>query len=179
MSKRALATTAIFLSVSAAVAASSWIYYSSASASEKIISAKRDIAQIGRREANIKKLEDLTLSIAPEEKKISGIFAQSDNLVLFIEKLETAASDAGVSLEIESAEFATSGKPAPLDEVLPRFKIKTEGGFGQCFRFLRLLETMPFQIEINDASFSLRQGAEGGKFWQLHISITLLSFLDQ
>lgn len=179
MNKRTAAIFVMFFSTAAAVTVSSWIYYSSVSATEKTISAKRDIVQIGRRETNIKKLEDLMLSIAPGEKKISGIFAEPDNLVLFIEKLESAADDAGVSLEIESAELSSSGKPPPLDEALPRFKIKTEGGFGQCFRYLRLLETMPFQIEINDVSMSLQSGVEGGKFWQLRASITLLSFLGK
>lgn len=179
MSKRASAISMMFLSVAAAVVASFWIYYSSASATEKIIASKQDIAQIGRREANIKKLEDLISSIALEEKKITGIFAGPDSLVLFIEKLETAAHSAGVLLEIKSAELASSGKPAPLDETLPRFKIVTEGRFGQNFLYLQLLESMPFQIEINDAYFSLQSGDQLGEFWQFSASITLLSFLDK
>ena len=173
MKRRIIFIVLIFLLIAAATAAGFRIFYLTSEAAGEIIAVKRDIAEIERKEANIKMLEDLILSIAAEENKITNILIDSETLVLFIEKLETAARDSGVFLEIESATLSAAG-----DGSLPQFRLKTKGSFGENFRYLNLIESMPFQIEINDAVFAALTDEKGGKFWELKISLTLLSFLN-
>lgn len=174
MNRRVIFTILIFLLIILSVVAGFWVFYSVASATNDIIAVKRDAAEIERREANIKMLEELISSIVLEEATIASVFADSESLVLFIENLEAASRDSGVLLEIESAEFAGSG-----GESLPHFQLKTSGSFGDNLRFLRLLETMPFQIELNDAALAVHESEPGARFWQLKTSITLFSFLNK
>ena len=174
--KRLLVIVLLFLSCIFAVAAGFWVFNNSKNAADKIVESKKEIAEAERKEANIKLLEDLLASIAPEEQKISGIFTDSGNLVAFIEKLEVAAQDAGVSLKIESAELTSGDKKNK--ENLPHFNIISRGSFGQNFRYLELLESMPFQIEIKDAALTMRSEEKVGKYWEFRASITLLSFLN-
>ena len=174
MNRRIIFIILTFLLIAAAIALGFWVFYSVANATNEIIAVKKDAAEIERREANIKMLEELISSIMLEETKVADAFTDSESLVLFIENLEAAARDSGVFLEIESAEFAGSG-----EESLPHFQLKTSGGFGDNFRFLRLLEAMPFQLELNDASFAIHESEPNIRFWQLKISITLFSFLNE
>lgn len=174
MSRRIIFIILIFLLTAIAIAVGFWAFYSANGATNEIIIVKKDAAEIERREANIKMLEELILSIVSEEAKVADAFTDSDNLVLFIENLEAAARGSGVLLEIESAEFADSG-----GESLPHFRLKTSGSFGGNFRFLRLLEAMPFQLELNDASFSVYSSEPNTRSWQLRTSITLFSFLNK
>lgn len=174
MSRRSVLIILIFLLVIAIASLIAWLIYFVDGARSEIIVIKKGIAEIEKKEANIKKLEDLMASLVPEEQKISTAFADSKNLVLFIEKLESAARDAGIKLEISSAELFAADAGA-----YPKFQLSAEGSFGQNFRFLQLLETLPYQLEITDAIFALRSTEGADSYWQVHISITLLSFINK
>jgi len=166
--------TAIFMLTVGTAAAGARIYYKSDAAVSEIISTKKDIAEIDRKEANIKKLEDLLASVSDEQEKVSDVFTSAGNLVLFIENLEEAARSSGVLLNIESAEIAKDGS-----QTLPQFRLITEGGFGANFRYLELLERIPFQLEIGDLALALRPSEQNQTMWQTRVTLTLLSFVNE
>ena len=174
MNRRSLLIILIFLLVIASALLIAWLIYFVDGARSEIIAIKKGIAEIEKKEANIKKLEDLMASLLPEEQKISTAFVDSKNLVLFIEELESAARDAGIKLEISSAELSAGDA-----EAYPIFQLSVEGSFGQNFRFLQLLETLSYQLEITDATFALRSMEGAGSYWQTRASISLLSFINK
>src|SRR3989344_2111164 len=99
-------------------------------------------------------------------KILDNAFINESNLVRFIEDLEKTAQDAFVTVKISSASAASN-----QDMSGPTFQFTASGGFGQLYKYLELIENLPYQIAIERAEFV--KGAGG---WELKLQVKVLSY---
>lgn len=114
-----------------------------------------------QKERGLRATDKLLQELAEEEEAISSRFVPADDIVSFIELLETSGKDAGVSLEVASVGIAPEKDAA--HEWLT-ISLKARGAWEKLFHFLVLLETMPFVIELEQAGlkYELEDQAQKG-----------------
>ena len=124
-------------------------------------------AEFNRRE-EIKSLDRLVKDV--EEKKIAleSHFAQSSNVVPFLDMLEKLALSTSVKSEIVSVDVAKD-KSGLLVEM------KVAGIFEAVYKYLLLLENSPYQLEF--VSADLHKVSEGSADWAGNFKMKLLSFI--
>jgi hypothetical protein len=126
------------------------------------------------RREEIRSLERSIKEIAPEREAIEAHFAQSSNIVPFLDTIEKLARDAGVKSEVRSVDIAEGTSELMVS-------LGTTGSFASMYRFIRLLENSPYELEIT--SFEIDQaGASAGTLsggareWSGSFTVKLLSF---
>lgn len=114
--------------------------------------------------------------IAPEIEKLETHFAQSSDVVPFLNSLENTGRAVGVKAEVTSVEI-------PKDSNVLVVSMNTTGNFEETYKFLTLLENSPYQIDFTkveigrngDLDALLSKGVE--PVWSGSFKMTLLSFI--
>ncbi len=126
------------------------------------------------RRDEIRSLERSIKAIQAEREQVETHFAQSSNVVPFLDTVEKLARDAGVSSEVRSVDIAEDKSELIVS-------LETKGTFTSTYRFIRLLENSPYELEIT--SFDIGKGpastdATGSTapVWGGFFTIKLLSF---
>ncbi len=91
--------------------------------------------------------------------KLSSRIIPREGTVSFLEMIEKNARDIGLVASVESVNVGEA-PTLPADFEILKLKISTEGSWGDTYRFLSLLETLPYKITIN--TVEVRQRGEGG-----------------
>lgn len=166
--KRSIILLALALAANGAAAAG-WFYLYSVIANQKraVNEARSDLALIEKKASDSRSLKTFMDGIKKETEKIDAVFLNEEMLVNFIEDVEDISRKTGVFLEINSIK---TGKKGDLGA---NFIFKLSGGFGEIFRFLGLLENMPYQIIIKKAH--LRSEGKSSD-WAADVSVILTSF---
>jgi len=97
---------------------------------------------------------------------LDNAFVNESNLVRFIEDLEKTAQDAFVTVKISSASAASGQEMSG-----PTFQFTASGGFGQLYKYLELIENLPYQIAVERAEFVKSAGG-----WELKLQVKVLSY---
>ena len=149
-------TTILILSVSIIAAVAGWFYMFSKISLERkeIVELRKNILRNDKKNINEKSLIRLLEGVKKEKEAIEAVFLKEDDLVRLIKGLESTGESSGVSLKISaiSAEKKKSSKPV--------ISFSAQGTFEQLFKYLYLLENLPYLITINKISF---QKEEDGK----------------
>jgi len=149
-------TTILILSVSIIAAVAGWFYMFSKISLERkeIVELRKNILRNDKKNINEKSLVRLLEGVKKEKEAIEAVFLKEDDLVRLIKGLESTGESSGVSLKISAiaAEKKKSSKPV--------ISFSAQGTFEQLFRYLYLLENLPYLITINKISF---QKEEDGK----------------
>jgi len=125
-------------------------------------------------EEKLKSTRRLMVDTETERVKIDALFVSEDDIVGFIEKIESLGRHAGVSLELKSVDDSKTE-----DNVLS-LRFTTNGNWESTFYFLALVESLPERIEVDGVNLRNTSRTEGGKTtpsWFGDFSISLLSFL--
>ncbi len=80
--------------------------------------------------------------IAPEITQLETHFAQSSDVVPFLDSIESVARNAGVKAEVVSV-------AVPNEESVLLVGMNATGGFEQMYKFVTLLENSPYQLEFD------------------------------
>lgn len=118
-------------------------------------------------------LERSLKAIVLEKEELDKHFVKKDNIVDFLNYLEKLGGLVELETKISSVE-AVEGLRAEVLEV----GIKTLGTFEANYKFLKLLESSNYEIDINH--FDLRKQNvkdDGSGLWSSNIFIELLSFV--
>lgn len=115
-------------------------------------------------------------AMAGEIMQVNTHFAQSSDVVPFLDYIEKTASIVGLNAEIVSVDV-------PEKEKVLVVVVNTEGVFEEVYKFLTLLENAPYQLEF----VSVHMTRESGKViplpkvahpsWNGYFKINLLSFI--
>jgi len=124
-------------------------------------------AEFSRRE-EIKSLDRLVKEVEDKRIAVESHFAQSSNVVPFLDLLERLALSVSAKPEIVSVGVAKD-KSGLLVEV------KTVGTFEAVYKYLLLLENSPYQLEF--LSVDLHKVSEGSSDWGGNFRMKLLSFI--
>lgn len=101
-------------------------------------------------------------------EKFNSIFLDKDEIISFIENLETLGKKIGLSLEFDSVDTNTEKGQKP------HFRFHTEGNFDKLFQFLLLIENYPYQIVFQELRFT-----KTTELWRADFDIILTSYLDK
>jgi flagellar basal body-associated protein FliL len=149
------------------VSCGAWMFLYGKIKENKIISEKSGKewhAEAVRRD-EIRSLERSILEIQDERTQVEMHFAQSSNVVPFLDTIEKLATNAGANSEVVSVDV--SPEKSELEVALT-----AQGSFSSIYNFIRLLENSPYEIEID--SFNVEKEMAGE--WQGTFTIRLLSF---
>lgn len=138
---------------------------------DKVLSLRRELAVIEKKQKNIQSLERLLDETEEQKRDVENIFVDDKTVVRFIEELERLAEITGAVLEIKDASL-----PRTDEDLGPTFSMEIEGSFKNIFRYLELLENVPFQVEFNEIRFVKPGGAGGAGAWSLAIVLRVLSY---
>lgn len=165
------------------LASAGWFYVFSKISSERkeILELRKNILQGDKKSADEKSLARFLGGIKDEKSLIESVFLKGDDLIRLIKVLESIGEDSGVSLKISA--ISTEKKEASK----PVISLSAEGTFEQLFKYLYLLENIPYLITINNVSFQKEEvgneSAQGNNKkigavpgWQALFSIKLESY---
>lgn len=79
--------------------------------------------------------------IEPQITQMKTHFAQSSDVVPFLDSIERLATMAGVGAEVASVDVPAKDKVLVVT-------VNTSGGFGETYKFLTLLENSPYQLDF-------------------------------
>ena len=122
-------------------------------------------------------LNSSALSIAEDKQNLETHFSNSTNVVPFLDYLENLAKKAGIKAELSLVDI-------PQKEEGLIVEMETAGDFNTLYKFFKLLENSPYQLEF--ISFTLNNVAvdeetlEKKEFkfrWEASLKIKLLSFI--
>jgi hypothetical protein len=86
-------------------------------------------------------------SISLELNEINSSIVSKEGEVQFIETLESLAKRTGLGIEINSLVFDANSTSNSVD--ILKVKAQTNGSWIDSYKFIKLLESMPFKIKIN------------------------------
>ena len=122
----------------------------------------------------IKTLNRFLYNTEQDRKSLDSHFAQSSNVVPFLDMLEKLASQVGSKAEVLLVNM-------PDDNSGLDVEVKISGGFESMYKFITLLENSPYEIEIT--SFNMTKtffdtaNKQSYSGWLANFKIKLLSFL--
>ena len=129
------------------------------------------------RRNEIKSLERSIKAIDQEKILLESHFAQSSNIVPFLDTIEQLASRVKAKSEVVSVDILKD-----VNQFL--VVIKTSGSFESIYKFVKLLENSPYELEIAslDIQKSSAQTVSDKKVaipqWEAVFKIKLLSFIQ-
>ena len=102
----------------------------------------------------------------------------------FIEELESLAIRSGVILKIRSLNVGKEDKQVNKPSYL-KFDLRFDGSFPRVFKFLKILENLPYRIRLNmvkvarleNEDGSVSKGTKGKVDWFGEVSLDLISYV--
>lgn len=121
------------------------------------------------RRYEIKSLDILLKDAEKEREELDAHFAQSSNIVPFLDSTQELAKKAGAASEIVSVDaLKEDGELAVV--------MRAAGSFESVYKFLELLENSPYELEFATVDLKKTNEANSAK-WEAFFKIKLLSFI--
>jgi hypothetical protein len=131
--------------------------------------------EMARRE-DIKNFNSTFKSIMPDKTLLETHFAQSSNVVPFLNTIGQMARSVGTKSEVSAIEIAE-------DNTGLLVTMKDTGSFSQVYKFITLLENSPYELEFTSVEMStvppdstLKKSVQGN-VWQAVLNMKLVSFI--
>ncbi len=127
------------------------------SKNEKVSSFSQEIDLYSEREALRRTTEKTADELSEKIKKLDSYFIHKDEVVPFIENIENAGGESGVSVSIVSVGVDAlsqvgggSSDNIPLDKSEKLIlRLDAKGSWGNVVNFISYLENLPYKISIN------------------------------
>lgn len=146
---------------------------------KKIINALKNNEILWHTEATRRgEVESLRRSLKSTEAErvlFDLYFIESSNVVPFLNMIDTLAPKAGTNTEISLVDLLPDNQGLLVE-------MRTQGHFGQVYKFLKLLETSPYELEfisadMYKASITDAKGEIVPAGWQGIFKVKVLTFL--
>jgi hypothetical protein len=103
--------------------------------------------------------------------RLMSRLVQKDGTVAFIDMVESHAKNSGVSVLVENVDVRKSATDVEGYQSL-HLNVKTQGSWEGTYRFLSVLESLPYKITIESAD--IRNEVRETATWDSLISIVVL-----
>ncbi|HZS43188.1 MAG TPA: hypothetical protein VFA52_03155 [Candidatus Paceibacterota bacterium] len=110
-----------------------------------------DVASLQAEDQNLDSLRSTFSNASGDESKINSYFVQSDGAVDFINTIERLAAFAHLDGKTESVSTMEMN-PSSANYELLHLTFHSSGSWQNTFYFLAMLETLPFNIRINQVN---------------------------
>jgi hypothetical protein len=117
------------------------------------------------RREGIKLLNNSIRKIENEKDLLDTHFAQSSNIVPFLDTVESLGTKVGAKTEVTSVDI-------PKESNSLNIEMKISGSFEKIYKFILLLENSPYKLEITSIDVSKQD------VWEANLKIKLLSFMQ-
>ena len=117
------------------------------------------------RREGIKLLNNSIKKIETEKDLFETHFAQSSNIVPFLDMMESLGEKVGAKTEVTLVDIPKEGNILVVE-------MKVLGSFEKIYKFLLLLENSPYKLEIVSVDISKQN------IWEASLKIKLLSFVQ-
>lgn len=170
MRNKKFITTIILIILLNGVALAGWLYlFSNLRKENNFIREEREKIMISDKKLeNSSSLKILMNEVIDEKQKIDSAFLNKDNIVDFIENLESIAGKTGASIKIGKINI-TSQERKGLS-----VQFNLTGDFNQLFHYLIFLENLPYLINIEKIDFQKLAPNE----WRADFEILVSSFIE-
>ena len=121
------------------------------------------------RRDDIRSLRSLIQNIEDERVEVESHFVPISNPVPFLDTLENLATKVGAKNSILAVELSKDGKTLSVN-------MNAVGSFASVYKFLKLLENSPYDLEITALTMS-KSGEAVGSDWSLVIKAKVLTFV--
>ena len=151
------------------------------------ITTKSDIAntlkeqiqnELDRRD-RITALNSEIKAITPDKVALESHFADSNDVVPFLDNLQALAKQAGAPADVSSLDVSKEG-----DKLL--VQMKASGNFNAVHKLVALLENSQYEIDFESVQLQTKPLIDGAgkvstgtQVWDLYVSLILLSFNAQ
>ncbi len=125
-----------------------------------------------RRYADIQEAAELLGTVEDKTEGLNAyLLARSDqDIVAFIETLESVGADTGVTLDIESPSIQErTDAQEQIEAAFLVADLTVEGAWGSVMRAVALIETLPYSISITEFTITQRNEA-----WAASVEIEVL-----
>ena len=128
------------------------------------------------RREEMRSLEHSVKIIKQERDQLETHFAQSSDIVPFLDTIESLAPKTGVKAEISSVDIVDN-------KTALKVVINSTGSFEGLYKFLMLLENSSYELEFMSVDLHQKDGQDLKKGikvpnWEVAISVKLLSFVN-
>lgn len=144
-------------------------FYAVVGVSEKASAAQGELGQYLDKGGSMNTLKRAIKNTTEEREKLETYFVDSDSLVDFIEKVESLGGISGTSL-------VPSGLREQGGDIL-LLNIRVEGGFRDTIYLMELIQYLPFEIAIRNASLGKGTGSTGS--WGSSFTLELTGFVNE
>jgi len=125
--------------------------------------------EVARRN-DIRMLDRTLQRLLPKRALLDTHFAQSADIVPFLDTIEKLAPQAGAHAEVTSVDAAP-------DKASLIVGLKASGTFPAIYKFLELLENSPYELDF--LSMDIRKSTqESGDTWEAVFKLQLLTFIQ-
>lgn len=163
---------AIFL---AALAAYGGMFYLIQKTGEENATLRAETDQLVARESQVGELKRTLSSIQAKEPMLGSYFIDSNDIVPFLETIEEYGRQTRVSVKFTNVDLK-QGPPTLF------VSITSSGTFPDVYRFLSLLEAVPYQTKITQSTMQIGQtqvvdpkAPTPPTIWDLSISLAVTS----
>lgn len=134
---------------------------------EAVSIAENQLALAAEKANSLKSVKALMDDTAERRAKVGTFFIKDDKVVDFLDSLDTLGTQNGVKLAINSVAVAPLSKTSSSYLEQLNIKVQVEGSWSNVYRFLTLLETMPYKVSWGRVGFDQVSGSAGKQsIWQ-------------
>lgn len=152
------------------------LFYQVVSLEESNSKLEKETKRLEDEESKLSILKKNLESTEKSRSVLSAYFIDSKDIVPFLEKLEDYAKDVGVVVTFTAVDLAKN--PNRLN-----ISFTSEGQFKNTYRFMKMVETAPFEIAINSFEVSAKApetAPEKGKpipptVWETTVDVSVFS----
>ncbi|MBT3282845.1 hypothetical protein HON59_01515 [bacterium] len=131
-----------------------------------------------QKETKLKSVKNIIKDTADGREKIDTYFIKDDEIINFIGEVEKIGRDIGVEVEIISVSIGDSKLQQDNVSELLNLDLEAEGSWSRVFRFLTLVEKMPFKVNISTINLEAIYEGESKKYssgiWKGFFSINAI-----
>ncbi|HEY4482809.1 MAG TPA: hypothetical protein VI953_01395 [Candidatus Paceibacterota bacterium] len=140
-------------------------------ASASVMRESEQLLAENSKEAYLSKASRDLRASEKDQRYLMSLFVEEGSEVSFLERVEALGRHAGAETKI--IDFAMRGDQLHL-------AVQAKGSFQDIYYFLRLVESLPFALSIDSATFKGGiVGEKGEILWEGVYSMTLSSFLPR
>lgn len=140
----------IILTILVLLLAGGYYYFFSSlrAAGESISNLQNNTDSLLAEQANLSALRAVFSQTTSDRDKINSYFVQSDGAIDFVTTIENLAAFVNLSHETNSIDTQSMNPPDASHEIL-HMNFRTTGSWQNTYYFISLLETLPYNITIN------------------------------
>lgn len=131
-----------------------------------VINSYLDLYKTSRWKEDLGVTKKILAETAESRDLIEGAFLASDNLLFFIEQLESLQRKTGVELKLDEPKSGAGETPSL------EVSFRIIGSFSALYHFLSLVENLPYRLEWRSVAWSL----DSGTTWSGNFSLAVMSY---